>query len=122
MSRAVRKRNQRRGILAEYLAAGFLMLKGYRLLAMRYKTKWGEVDLIMRYRGQLIFVEVKARRTHDAAAYAVHEKNQARVMAAANAFLAQHAAYTHYQVRFDVVLVAWYKRPHHLAHAFAAAI
>lgn len=113
-----RRRNHQRGVRAEYLALAYLTFKGYRLVAMRYKTRIGEVDLVMR-RGQLLaFVEVKARPTHASAAEAIHPKNQARVMQAAQHFLASHPAYAHYQVRFDAVLVAWYRWPRHIAHAF----
>ncbi len=43
-----RRKALRRGSAAEYIAAIFLMLKGYRILAMRYKTKLGEIDIIAR--------------------------------------------------------------------------
>ena len=117
-----RQRNHRRGIRAEYLASTYLMLKGYRLVAMRYKTKFGEIDLVMRRAKTLIFIEVKARPTYDAAAMALHTKNQLRVMQASQVFLQQHVAYQNHQVRFDAVLIAWYKRPHHLVHAFGSPI
>jgi putative endonuclease len=113
--------NHRRGILAEYAALFYLMCKGYRLVTLRYKTKFGEIDLIMRRGDTLAFVEVKARRYHADAAVAIHSKNQSRVMQAAQMFLRNHPAYANYQVRFDAVLIAWYKRPHHLVHAFGAS-
>lgn len=115
-----RTTNHRRGILAEYGALLYLMLKGYRLVTMRYKTKLGEIDLIMRRGKTLAFIEVKARATHADAAHAIHSKNQSRVMQAAQMFLTNHPAYAQYQVRFDAVLIAWYKRPHHHVHAFGA--
>jgi putative endonuclease len=120
MSRARTTTNHRRGILAEYMALLYLTLKGYRLVTMRYKTKLGEIDLIMRRGSTIAFIEVKARRTHEDAAHAIHAKNQARVMQAAQMFLASHPAYGNYHVRFDAVLIAWYKRPHHHVHAFGA--
>ena len=116
-----RRRSQRHGILAEYFAAAYLTLKGYRYVTGRYKTKLGEIDLIVRRGKTLVFVEVKARATHDTAAYAVHAKNQSRVVQAAQLFLMAHPAYQEYQVRFDVVLIAWYRMPHHLVHAFDAS-
>jgi putative endonuclease len=114
----IRTTHHRRGILAEYAALCYLTLKGYRLVAQRYKTKLGEIDLIMRRGRTLAFVEVKARATHADAAHAIHSKNQQRVMQAAQQFLSQHPSYHDFQVRFDAVLIAWYKRPHHLVHAF----
>ena len=114
----MKRSNHRAGMLAEYLALIWLTLKGYRLVVWRYKNKLGEIDLIMRRGDMLIFVEVKARKAREDAAHAIHTKNQSRVVAAAQHFLNAHPAYTKYQVRFDAVLIAWYKRPHHLADAF----
>jgi putative endonuclease len=121
MSRARTTTNHRRGILAEYAALFYLMCKGYRLVTMRYKTKLGEIDLIMRRGKTIAFIEVKARANREDAAHAIHTKNQSRVMQAAQMFLTNHPAYANYQVRFDAVLIAWYKRPHHLVHAFGAS-
>lgn len=114
-----RRKHHRRGIRAEYLALGWLMLKGYRPLAMRYKTPVGEIDLIMRRGRTLAIVEVKARKKRDDAATAVHTKNQSRIMRAAQHFMAGHGGLIDYQVRFDVCLIAWYRLPHHIPNAFA---
>ena len=122
MTTAQRQRHHRRGMRAEYLALAFLTIKGYRFVAWRYKTKLGEIDLIVRRGKILVFVEVKARTNHADAASAVHAKNQSRVVQAAQLFMVNHPAYQDFQVRFDVVLVAWYKMPHHLVHAFNAPI
>lgn len=113
-----RRRSHQRGILAEYLACAFLVLKGYRLVAMRYKTPVGEVDLIMRRGGTLAIIEVKARADHASAATAIHHDNQSRVIRASQYFLVSHPEYTQMQVRFDAVLVAWYRLPRHCTHAF----
>lgn len=116
-----RSTNHRRGILAEYAALAYLSIKGYRLVALRYKTKLGEIDLIMRRRNTLAFIEVKARANHADAAHAIHAKNQSRVMQAAQLFLRQHPHYHDYEVRFDALLIAWYRWPHHLVHAFGSS-
>jgi putative endonuclease len=113
--------NHRAGLLAEYLALAWLTLKAYRLVAWRYKTRQGEIDLIVRRGKVLAMVEVKARPTYADAAHAIHGKNQARVVAAAQHFLAHHPEYAQYQVRFDAVLIAWYKRPEHVRDAFQAS-
>ena len=69
--RADRRLAERRGRRAETLAAWYLRLKGYRILARRYRTPVGEIDLIVR-RGRLVaFVEVKRRPTEAEAAEAV---------------------------------------------------
>ena len=66
----------------------------------------GEVDIVARRRNTLIFVEVKARLTHDGAAEAVMVRRQRRVVAAAEAWLAAHPDDINCDIRFDCVLVA----------------
>lgn len=123
--RELRRRTRRRrathesGHRAESIAACWLLLKGYRILARRYKTPVGEIDLIAR-RGRFIaFVEVKGRATRRDAATAVHGKNQSRVMRAAQWYLQRHPQPADTTVRFDVCLLAWYGWPHHIADAFS---
>jgi putative endonuclease len=58
------------GLSAETRAAAFLMAKGYRILAKRFRTPYGEIDIVARRRNLLAFIEVKARASLDEAAYA----------------------------------------------------
>ena len=115
-----RQRSHRHGILAEYAACAWLMLKGYRLVVMRYKTPVGEIDVVMRRGKTLAMVEVKARKQFEDAAAAIHHENQSRVMRASQYFIVHHPRYAQLQVRFDAVLIAWYRWPRHLPHAFGA--
>ena len=73
-----------------------------------------------RRRGMLIFVEVKARDSFDAAAEAVTPRQQARIIDAAQYWLAAHAEAAECPMRFDAVLVARGKLPQHLTNAFDA--
>lgn len=50
------------GAAGEQLARDFLIAKGYQFLTANYRTRWGELDLVMRHREQVVFVEVKTRR------------------------------------------------------------
>ncbi len=113
------RRSHRSGLLAEWLALAYFTLKGYWLVAWRYKTPVGEIDLILKRGRRLIFVEVKARADADDAAHAVHAKNQSRVVRAAQHYLASHPRYAQHEVRFDVCLIAWYQWPKHLPNAFS---
>src|SRR5216117_1323745 len=81
----------RTGISAESRAAAFLIAKGFRILARRWRSPVGEIDIIARRRSLLLFVEVKARETLDDAAWAVSERQRARIIAAAEAWLARNA-------------------------------
>ena len=58
-----RQHAQRKGHWAEWQAAAILFFKGYRIVAMRYKTSLGEIDLIARKGDLAVMVEVKARAT-----------------------------------------------------------
>lgn len=77
----------RTGLSAETRAAALLMAKGYRILARRFRTPHGEIDLVAKRRNLLAFVEVKARATLDDAAFAVTPRQQARIINAAQAWL-----------------------------------
>jgi putative endonuclease len=121
MTIAARKTRHQQGLLAEIIAALWLMLKAYRIVAWRYKTPVGEIDLIARRGNTLVFVEVKLRKTTTLAAEAIHIRNQQRVMRAAQYYLSAHPQWQSGTIRFDAVLVTWYRLPRHIAHAFSAA-
>src|SRR5882762_11815083 len=78
------------GLSAESRAAAYLVAKGYRIVARRFRSPVGEIDIVARRRGTLIFVEVKARERLDDAAEAVLVRQQRRIIAAAEAWLASH--------------------------------
>ena len=101
-----RQQAERLGRWAELLALWFLRLKGYRLLARRYKCRAGEIDLVMRKGNLLVFVEVKARRNQTDAAEAVTFRQRDRITRAAEHFLAAYQQGQNCQVRFDVLLVS----------------
>jgi putative endonuclease len=109
------------GVSAETAAAAFLMAKGYRILAKRFRTPHGEIDLVARKRNLLAFVEVKARANLDDAAYAVTPRQQARIIAAAQAWLMAHPEHAEFELRFDAVLIAPRRLPRHLLAAFDAS-
>src|SRR5438046_6099311 len=77
----------RTGLSAESRAAAFLMAKGYRILAKRFRTPYGEIDIVAKRRNLVAFVEVKARASLEEAAYAVTARQQVRIVAAAQAWL-----------------------------------
>src|SRR5437868_1086111 len=78
------------GLGAESRAAAYLIAKGYRILARRFRTPVGEIDIVARRRDVLVFVEVKARAKLDDAAEAVTDRGKRRITAAAEAWLASH--------------------------------
>ena len=111
----------RTGVSAESRAAALLMAKGYRILAKRFRTPYGEIDLVAKKRNLLVFVEVKARARLDDAAYAVTPRQQQRIIAAAQGWLIAHPEHADFEMRFDAVLIAPRRLPRHLLAAFDAS-
>ena len=111
----------RTGLSAESRAAAFLMAKGYRILAKRLRTPYGEIDLVARKRNMIVFIEVKARASRDDAAYAVTPRQQARIIDAAQGWLMAHPEHAEFELRFDAMLIAPRRLPRHLLAAFDAS-
>jgi putative endonuclease len=110
----------RRGLSAESRAALLLVAKAYRILARRWKTPFGEIDIVARRRGVLVFVEVKARASTDEAMEAVTERTKHRIVSAAELWLARYPGHANGEIRFDVIVVTPGKLPHHIVNAFNA--
>ncbi len=108
----------RLGLSAESRAAAFLIAKGFRILARRWRSPAGEIDIVARRRKLLVFVEVKARERLDDAAWAVSDRQRARIVAAAEAWLAANPPNGILDMRFDAVLVAPGRMPRHIPAAF----
>ena len=113
-----RKNAEKRGHLAERIALMYLRLKGYRLLARRFKTPQGEVDLIMRRRDVTAFIEVKARGSRDHGVEAVTTTQSRRISAAARFWMARDKISNRNFCRFDIVVVSPYLLPQHIENAF----
>jgi putative endonuclease len=109
------------GISAESRAAALLIAKGFRILARRFRSPVGEIDIVARRRHLLVFVEVKARERLDDAAWSVTERQRARIIAAAEAWLADHPDASIQDIRFDAMLVAPGRMPQHIPAAFDAS-
>jgi len=95
------------------------MAKGYKVLARRYKTPVGEIDLIVANRHRLAFVEVKGRGSSSDALYAVTPKQQQRIKRAASHWLAGQNTPPVGETCFDVVVVMPWKLPRHYKDAFS---
>ncbi|MDO8837520.1 MAG: YraN family protein [Parvibaculum sp.] len=112
----------RRGLRAETLAAFWLRLKGYRILARRLKTRAGEIDMVARRGRALVIVEVKASarpdRAGERAVEALLPRQQQRLARAADHLLAMRPGLAGLDLRFDVVLVAPRRFPRHLEDAW----
>lgn len=112
-----RRKAERRGRRGEDLAAWYLRLKGWRILARRVKTPRGEVDLVARRWGTVIFVEVKWRATAAELETAIDEYRLRRVAQAAEAVAPRYVGPANAQ-RIDVLLLAPGRFPRHIVNAW----
>ena len=117
-----RRRAYRAGLWAEQFAVLALRLKGYRILARRFRAQGGEIDIVARRRDVLAIVEVKARPTHEAAREAVTGAQRARITSAARTFLATRTVglppANRLVLRFDIILVQPWRWPVHMIGAW----
>lgn len=122
MSLASRRQAFRRGHAAELLCLWHLRLRGYRILARRFRVPSGEIDLIARRGGVLAAIEVKARPDLVIAGESVSPRQRRRVARALEHFLALRPDLARLAPRFDVMLVAPGRLPRHLADAWRGDI
>jgi putative endonuclease len=113
-SGGARLRHYRRGHRGEWLAALALMLKGYRILARRYRTRLGEIDLIARRGDLVLIVEVKVRPSLVQAMEALPRLSERRIEAAADLWLARQPDHARLALRFDMVAVVPRRWPVHV--------
>jgi putative endonuclease len=105
-----------KGLIAEYLAAFLLLGKGYIPQERRYKTPYGEIDLIVKRRKTVVFVEVKRRATLRDGLEAITTTQRKRIENASQIYLGS-CGFRFDKVRFDVV-IATPNRLYHLKDAW----
>ena len=106
---------EKRGRGAETLACWYLRLHGWRILARRARVHGGEVDIVARRGRTLAFVEVKARGSDEAAAFALDEWRLRRVVTAAERLAARFMRPGD-DVRIDAILIVPGRWPRHLTN------
>lgn len=112
-----RQKAEARGRRGEMLAAWWLRLHGWRIVARRQRVAVGEVDLVARRAGTIAFIEVKWRTRASDLEMAVDAWRLRRVAAAA-AMLAPRLARARENIRIDVLLLAPWRLPHHLTNVW----
>jgi putative endonuclease len=106
------------GLRAEALAAFWLRLKGFRILARNFSASGGEIDVIARRGGLVVFVEVKARPDFEQARIAIDARKIGRISRAARVWLAANPRAADCALRGDAVLVASARLPRHVVGAY----
>jgi putative endonuclease len=107
----------RKGMGAEWLACALLFAKNYRIIARRWRTPMGEIDILAAKDDTLILVEVKYRRTITAALESVSAHQQQRLMRAANYAAARYPRYA--VRRWDMIAIAPWAWPQHIVSVWA---
>lgn len=120
----LRQHAHRYGLNAERIARFYLMCKGYRILADRYRNHLGEIDLVAHKGNMLIAVEVKARKSLKQCEESVPPWKQRKIARAMEGLLAGHgkiaglASRSNRSIRFDVVWIAPWHWPRHIQDAW----
>ena len=112
-----RQEAERRGRGAETLACWYLRLHGWRILARRARVPGGEVDIVARRARTLAFIEVKARASEHAAAFALDDWRLRRVAAAAERLTPRYVRDGD-DVRIDALFIVPGRWPRHLANVW----
>jgi putative endonuclease len=99
-----------KGVAAEYVATEYLQNMGYVLLHKRYKTRYGELDMVMHQSDALVFIEVKNREKISDGLYALTLRQQKRLWQAGECFLQNHTN-PWSTIRFDIVVVSLSRSP-----------
>ena len=112
-----RRKAERRGRIGESVAALWLNLQGWSIVARRLRTPVGEVDLVARRGRTTLFVEVKTRATRADRDWAIDHYRLSRVAAAAQMLAARYAKPGD-DLRIDVILLAPWSLPRHIRNAW----
>jgi putative endonuclease len=112
---------ERQGRRGEALAALWLSAQLYRIVARRFKTPVGEIDLIAERFGTTVFIEVKTRDRAEGEAEALGKVNRRRLVRAAEYYLSRNPRLAATPLRFDVIFLAPRSWPRHLKNAFQAS-
>ncbi len=114
--------SDKQGRRAEKLCIFFLRLKGYKIVAHRYKTHQGEIDIVAVRGKSLAFIEVKSRPSPTAGLEAVSPDQQRRMCRTAALFHAHYRGYSQHNMRFDVMVVLPWHLPIHIQNAFPCTV
>ncbi|MBL0848783.1 MAG: YraN family protein [Candidatus Liberibacter ctenarytainae] len=113
-----RRKAIRYGIFAEIFSAVFLLIKGWKIVEIRHRNRYGEIDIIaMRY-DMVIFVEVKARKTIQDAINSVSDRSQKRIHAASEFWLSRQINGRRFSYRYDIIAVVPWRIPKHFPNSF----
>jgi len=118
ITKADRQRRDATGWRAEIMSARLLRLKVCRILAQRFKTPVGEINLIAKRASTIAFIEAPLRPSAAAAIESVLARRRRRILRAGRVFMQKRWEFPEYQMRFDLVLVTPGRLPNHIFDAW----
>lgn len=119
-----KKRSYKLGILAEVFAMLMLVLKGYSIKERRFRSHYGEIDIIAQKRNIIVFCEVKARKNYITAIEALSEYQKKRIAKSAEYYMANlNSLYKNNKIenmifRCDMILIIPWRWPIHIKNAW----
>ncbi|AHA27477.1 YraN family protein [Candidatus Liberibacter americanus] len=113
-----RRRALRYGFFAEICSAIYLIIKGWKIMALRHRNHFGEIDIIAMRMNIVIFVEVKARKTVEEAIVSVSDKSQKRIKNASKNWIAKQINSNKFSYRYDLIAIIPWRLPKHFTNAF----
>lgn len=106
-----------KGLFAEYYAASYLWLLGYKILRLRYRTHYGETDIIAYKKATVVFVEVKYVQDKKYLYRAIYTSNFERLGNNACGFM-KNTRYKNINMRFDIIYVSHKIKITHLKNVY----
>lgn len=113
-----RQQREKHGRRAELIAAVWLRLKGYVILARRVRLKSGEIDIVARRGDVLAFIEVKARRDRVTGLESVTQSASRRIETAAQSWAARRTRMSDLAWRYDIIVISPGRLPLHVRDAW----
>jgi putative endonuclease len=98
-----RKQTYKFGLFAEKISMILLWIKGYKILEWRYKTYFGEIDIIAKKSCMIVVIEVKARSSKFLVEEVLYPKQIERIKKAAEFFIVKNSQFQNYDLRFDFI-------------------
>lgn len=115
--------NYKSGKFSEFIARMYMRMLGFNIIYKNFYigkgTHAGEIDFIAKRGKQIVFVEVKKRKTLSEASYSISKKQQERIAMGAKIFLRRNPQYNFCELRFDAILISDYGRIKHIKNAWS---
>lgn len=110
------------GNAGEQKAVEYLLSKGYEIIERNWRTRYGEIDIIVKKEATLVFVEVKTlpNGTPDMLQRELNYQKKQKILKTSKRYLINHRQYSNEYIRFDVIIIDMPGLPevYHIENAF----